>query len=299
MNFFQDLSIATTAHNNETMSSAMLKSFADNIGGVREIILVDDASSPSIAAVSGASPMRIVRNSKALGFCKASDVALRAVETPYALLVDADVLFQPGDFAGGFEAFKEGNWAWINFRQVNFQGEPQASYENPLLKPWLFAAGNQIARWWDDKSRPPLPEDSANRIVPVEVAHSSATLVKMDAFRAVGGFDPWYWQCQSDVDLSLRLRDAGYRVGVDFGYTVMHDGTGGKTGGTARLLDLYRSRVHLYENAFPLTRFYLRPLLFFRHLAEVLWFAGIAPFRRDEKLATRMAMLKGAFYGYR
>ncbi len=298
MKSFDELTIATTAHNNPAMSSAMLKSFFGNVGTVREIVMVDDASAPPLSLLPGTSPMRIVRNEKALGFCKASDVALRAVETPYALLVDADVLFEPGDFAGGFDEFKKENWTWVNFRQVNFQGEPQASYEEPLLKPWLFAAGNQVAHWWERSSISPRPEDR-HRIARVEVAHSSATLVKMEAFRAIGGFDPWYWQCQSDVDISLRLRDAGYRVGVDLGYTVKHDGAGGKTGGTARVLDLYRSRVHLYECAFPLSRFYLRPLLFLRHLAEVLWFVTIAPFKRDERLATRIAMLKGALYGYR
>ncbi len=296
---FDDLTIATTAHNNSAMSSAMLKSFSDNVGSVREIVLVDDASVPPTTVLSVASPIRIVRNEKALGFCKASDTALRGVATPYALLVDADVLFEPGDFVGGFDEFKKGNWAWVNFRQVNFQGEPQSSYEDPLMTPWLFAVGNQIADWWERGSRSPRPTDDRHRIAPVEVAHSSATLVKMDAFRTIGGFDPWYWQCQSDVDISLRLRDAGYGVGVDLGYTVKHDGAGGKTGGSARVLDLYRSRVHLYEHAFPLSRFYLRPLLFLRHLAEVFWFAAIAPFKRDERLASRIVMLKGVLYGYR
>src|SRR5689334_6991111 len=108
MNSFDDLSIATTAHNNAAMSSAMLRSFADNVGAVREIVVVDDASVSPIEPAAGPSPVRLVRNEKPLGFCKASDAALRAVQTPYALLVDADVLFEPGDFAGGFSEFKKG-----------------------------------------------------------------------------------------------------------------------------------------------------------------------------------------------
>ena len=298
MNVFEDLTLATTAHNNPEMSLAMLRSFAENVGSPAEIVIVDDGSVPPMTKPDLVSPARLVRKENAVGFCKASDQALREVQTPYALLVDADVLFQPGDFAGGFDEFKKGNWAWVNFRQINFEGRPQASYEHPLMKPWLFAAGNQIASWWQDESAP-QPRDRRHRIARVEVAHSSATMVKMDAFRVIGGFDPWYWQCQSDIDLSLRLRDAGFGVGVDLGYTVKHDGTGGKTGGTARVLDLYRSRVHLYERAFPLSRFYLRPLLFLRHLVEVIWFAAIAPFKRDERLGTRIAMLKGVLYGYR
>jgi GT2 family glycosyltransferase len=232
-----------------------------------------------------------------MGFCNASDRALREVQTKYGLLVDADVLFEPGDFAGGYDEFKTNNWAWINFRQVNFQGQPQGSYEHPLMPPWVFAAGNQVfARWqkFQSKPRPAFGQ----RIAEVDAAHSSCVLINMEAFRAVAGFDPWYWQCQSDVDLSLRLRKSGYRVGVDLGYQVKHHGAGGKSGGTARVMDLYRSRVHLYEKMFPASRLYLRPLLFVRHLLELAWFAAIAPFKKDSRLITRLKMLKGALRGY-
>ena len=219
------------------------------------------------------------------------------MQTRYALLVDADVLFQPGDFEGGFREFRASKWAWINFRQVSFAGEEQNSYEQPLMPPWIFAAGNQVFSWWNKRHEPPQPAPDA-RIAPVDAAHSSCTLVDMEAFRAIGGFDPWYWQCQSDVDLSLRFRENGYRVGIDTGYCVKHEGSGGKTGGTSRVLDLYRSRVRLYERAYPLSRFYLRPMLFVRHAFEVAWFAAVAPFKDDARLGTRVQMLKGALKGY-
>src|SRR5206468_6938365 len=46
------------------------------------------------------SGVRLIRNEQPHGFCQASDTALCAVRTKYALLVDADILFPPGDFAG-------------------------------------------------------------------------------------------------------------------------------------------------------------------------------------------------------
>ena len=297
MTHFSDLTLATTVHNNVELCSAMLSSFVSNVGRVAEVVVVDDASesAPILPAVGSA--VRLIRHDRALGFCKASDRALREVRTPYALLVDADVLFDPGNFAGGFAEFKKNRWAWINFRQTNFDGDPQAGYEHPLMPPSLFAAGNQVFTWWLRRQPEPVP-DRGERIAPVEVAHSSCTLVDMGAFRAVGGFDPWYWQCQSDVDLSLRLRDRGYRVGVDLGYTVRHHGAGGKTGGRARVVDLYRARLHLYENAFPSSRLYLRPILFVRHVAELIWFGLASLFKRDSRLESRVELLKGVWHGY-
>jgi GT2 family glycosyltransferase len=298
MKRFDDLTIATTVHNNFEMSAAMLSSFEANVGLAAEISLVDDASSPSRPLPSTVAPIKVIRADQPSGFCKASDLALRQVRTKYALLVDADVLFDPGDFEAGYIEFRKAEWAWVNFRQVSFGGQPQNSYEQPLMPPWVFAGGNQVLTWWQQFHRNPGPSRPGQRIVPVEAVHSSCTLVDMDAFRAVGGFDPWYWQCQSDVDLSLRLRKGGYGVGVDLGYTVRHDGAGGKGGGATRVLDLYRSRVHLYEHAYPASRFYLRPLLFVRHLAEVVWFAIRALFKRDTRLRTRIELLKGVLQGY-
>lgn len=298
MTRFDDLTIATTVHNNVATSADMLRSFEAHIGQVKEIVVVDDHSDPPLTSPTCLSPVRIIRTDKPLGFCKASDLALRAVQTEYALLVDADVLFQPGDFAGGFSEFRKGSWAWVNFQQISFQGAKQASYEQPLMPPWVFAAGNQFFSRWQQLQAEPERRPNGLRIVPVEAVHSSCTLVDMKAFHAVGGFDPWYWQCQSDVDLSLRLRRKGYGVGVDLGYEVKHEGAGGRSGDPARVFDLYRARVHLYEETYPLSRIYLRPLLFLRHLGEVVWFALARLFGKGDRLTSRVQMLKGAFHGY-
>ncbi|MEY2572747.1 MAG: hypothetical protein QOJ87_960 [Verrucomicrobiota bacterium] len=298
MTSFADLSIATTTHNNYQMLADMLRSFETNLGTVDKIVIVDDGSRRPCALPPVSSGVRLIRNEQPHGFCQASDMVLCAVRTKYALLVDADVLFEPGDFAGGFAEFQKQNWAWVNFRQTNFHGQPQAGYEQPLMPPWIFAAGNQALSWWEKLQQAPVRRPG-ERIVEVEAAHSSCTLVNMEAFRAVDGFDHWYWQCQSDIDLSLRLRKAGWRVGVDLGYQVKHEGAGGKSGGAPRVLDLYRSRVHLYEQFYPSSRFYLRPLLFVRHLFEVAWFAMVALFKNEPRLPLRIEMVKGVLKGYR
>jgi GT2 family glycosyltransferase len=295
---FAELTLATTIHNNARMSAEMLQSFETNLGTVDKIVIVDDCSSRPCPLPPVSSGVRLIRLETAHGFCHASDVALRAVQTKYALLVDADVLFEPGDFVGGLAEFQKGNWAWVNFRQTNFQGQPQTAYEQPMIPPWIFAAGNQVLKIWEKFQRAPMPAPNA-RIVEVEAAHSSCTLVNMEAFHAAGGFDRAYWQCQSDIDLSLRLREAGQRVGIDFGYCVKHEGAGGKTGGPARVLDLYRSRLRLYEHFHPASRLYLRPLLFVRHALEMAWFALVALFKNEPRLQTRVEMLKGVLKGYR
>src|SRR5437588_10557347 len=102
MTRFDDLTLATTVHNNAEMCAAMLRSFELNVGCAAEVIMLDDGSAAPVTIPPLASPIRFIRIESALGFCKASDRALREVHTDYALLVDADVRFEADDFAGGF-----------------------------------------------------------------------------------------------------------------------------------------------------------------------------------------------------
>ena len=295
---FDDLTIATTVQNNIALCIAMLRSFDANVGTPAGIIVLDDASEMPPHFPTFSAPVFTLRNQTAAGFCKAADRALREVQTKYALLVDADVVFEPGDFEGGYHEFMKNNWAWVNFRQTSFEGRAQDSLEHPLMPPWVFAAGNQVFAAWQKFQRPPKPLPG-ERIAAVDAAHSSCALVNLEAFRAVDGFDLEFWQCQSDVDLSLRLRERGHRVGVDLSYTIKHHGVGGKTGQFARVHDLYRARLRLYERAYPRSRHYLRPTLLVRHALELIWFALIAPFKKDGRLRSRLELLKGVWKGYR
>jgi len=99
-------------------------------------------------------------------------------------------------------------------------------------------------------------------------------------------------------ETEFHIAERGYGVGVDLGYTVRHHGAGGKSGDVSRVLDLYRARLHLYETTYPASRFYLRPVLFVRHVVELIWFALIAPAKKDARLTTRVRLLKGVWHGY-
>jgi GT2 family glycosyltransferase len=245
--------------------------------------------------------VRLLRNEKARGFGMASDQALRAVRTQLALLVDADITFLPGDFAAALAAFRaEARLGWSNFQQVSAEGKPGASSEVLIAPAWVYALGNAaVGRWERGRMRSYRPEMLGERIAAVPVAHSSSALVRMEAFREVDGFDARFWQCQADNDFCLRLARAGWKVGVDQVYTVRHDGIGGKTGGAARVWDLYRGKLLFYETHRPGCRVYLRPMLAARHLAE----AGVAALRRGPRAehvraAFRLRLAAGVWRGY-
>lgn len=299
---FHNLTLASTVHNNAEMSKEMVDSFLQRVGVPAEVILVDDASLLPVKASDYDTSVRIIRSDTGLGFCGASDRALREVRTDFAVLVDADVIFLAGDFAGGYAAFCDDvNAAWCVFAQVNSAGLRTGSYFSRLPPAWLFGLGNQATALWMRFADAESASTTQGRLVRVGAAHSSSTLVRLAAFRQINGFDRWYWQCESDIDLSLRFIRHGYTVAIDPGYTVCHEGVGGKTGGPKRIIDLYRAKLHLYETFDPDCRSYLRWLLWCRHLLEALYFT-LSKLGFDNgagaKLSLRMTMLRTVFNGY-
>jgi GT2 family glycosyltransferase len=301
MSFHPELTIATTLHNNLERWMEMARSFEREAGQAAEIIAIDDASRVP-AAISGLhSPLRLIRNNTARGFAAASDQALREVKTPFALLLDADITFLPGDFRAAFDSFQSlPRLAWSNFRQINATGSPGGSCEEIIPPAWIYALGNQVTgRWLDRRRRTLRPCLLNDRIESVPIAHSSSALVRMNALREIGGFDLRYWQCQSDNDVCRRLTKAGWLVGIDRFYTVRHDGIGGRTGGPSRVYDLYRGKLLFYEIHEPKSRAYLRFLLALRHLLE----AVLLLLRRGDRpghlrTAFRLRLALSALRGY-
>jgi len=300
MQSYPELSVATTIHNNLDRWMEMALSFEREVGRPAEIVAVDDGSKIPAKIDGLRSPLRLLRNETPHGFCGASDEALDEVKTPFALLLDADITFLPGDFAAAFAAFKAvPKLAWSNFLQIGFSGNVSSPSEDVLPPAWIYGLGNQVQwRWSKRKAKTLKPAFVSGRVKSVTIAHSSSALVRMKAFREIDGFDRRFWQCESDNDVCLRLLGAGWKIGVDQVYTVRHDGIGGRTGGRKRTYDLYRSRLMLYEIHEPASRFYLRPLLALRHLLEAG--ATLARPGSDDHLAPsfRFRLATAALKGY-
>lgn len=135
-------------------------------------------------------PLRVEGGIGNLGFGRGINAALTATEAKYVLLLNQDAIPEPGSI--------EALWSEVASDSVD------------------------VAAW----EMRQIPYEHPKRYNPVtleaEWVSGAAVLLRVDAMRAVGGFEPRIFMYGEDVDLSWRLRCKGWRLRYLPRCTVIH-----------------------------------------------------------------------------
>ncbi|MDP9463142.1 MAG: mycofactocin biosynthesis glycosyltransferase MftF [Actinomycetota bacterium] len=167
-----------------------------------DVVIVDDASVPPLAAMPGQRTIRLSTNS---GPAAARNAGLAEVSTPLVAFVDTDVDLGDGWLDALLPHFSDSLVALVAPRVASSNGSTTlAAYEttrSPLdlgSQPARIAAGTRVS------------------YVP-----ATALLARTDMLRAIGGFDEAL-RVGEDVDMVWRLIDAGHRCRYEPASTVHH-----------------------------------------------------------------------------
>ena len=138
------------------------------------------------------------------GRSEARNLGVEAARTPFVAFLDDDDLALPGRLERQRAALEEAWWAPLAFgrvRVVDGEGRPEEEWNRLLDRRF-----SRLAR-----ARAVSYEDVLAIQAPI---YTSATMVRRDAFLAVGGFDPAF-EAYEDLDLYLRLARAGDLLPVE------------------------------------------------------------------------------------
>jgi len=177
-----------------------------------ELLVVDNASSDSPEVAVGSS-VRVLRSAENLGFAGGCNLGASATSAEILFFLNPDAAPLPGcldalrDAAGAHPDW--GCWqalvAMKGGRTVNTSGGESH---------WLGIG-------WSGRLGDPVASVGEDRLV--GFASGAALCVRRGAWEAAGGFDEDYFMYGEDLDLSLRLRLAGWGVGLAAGAAVEHD----------------------------------------------------------------------------
>jgi GT2 family glycosyltransferase len=216
------------------------------------VVVVDNASADgSAAAVREAFPAAtVVANAENVGFGRAANQGLRAAQTPYVLLLNSDAELRPGALAALAAVLDERPDVAIVGPRTRFaDGAIQLSWG---ARPGLLAEWKQrrLVRGLESREGGALrhAEALAGREHEPDWLSASCWLARREALDAVGLFDEGFFLYWEDVDLCLRLRDAGWRLVFTPTAEVVHrQGVSKARSEGHALAEYHRSHLRFYR----------------------------------------------------
>ncbi len=210
-----ELSVIMVVHNNFALTLQSLASLRANCPGPIQVIIIDSGSTDETRHlanyVSGTHLLQLDYN---VGFVRGCNAALEFVTADTVLYLNNDVELAPGAVAAAIQRLRsDSGTGAVGAKIVRTHG-------------LLQEAGCIIWRdgWTTGYQRDqPAIAPEANFVRGVDFCSAAFLLVRTSLLRDLGGFDdafaPAYFE---DVDLCIRIREAGYRIVYDPAVVVHH-----------------------------------------------------------------------------
>jgi N-acetylglucosaminyl-diphospho-decaprenol L-rhamnosyltransferase len=210
------VAVVVVCHDSAAEVVPTLQALREQLSPGDEVVIVDNASTDGTPdAVRAAAPeATVIESGDNLGFAGGCHAGVRASTAPLILLLNPDAVPAPG-CVDALRACASDRPHWGAWQALVTMPDEQV----------VNTAGNVVHYlgfgWAGDCGRPVARIDP--RPHEVGFASGAALVVRREAWDAVGGFDERYFMYGEDLDLSLRLRLAGWGVGIAPAARVAHD----------------------------------------------------------------------------
>jgi GT2 family glycosyltransferase len=235
------LSIVIVAWNEHEALSRTLPPLTEQLAEGDELIVVDNGSTdgtPELVAEL-APQARVVSMGENRGFAPAVNAGADAAQGELLLILNPDAMPRPG-FSEAIRrplADARGWGAWMGL----------VTAEEGRIVNSLGGVVHFTGIAWAGGAGDPVPERLEAGEVPF--VSGACLAIPLASWRRLGGFPPEYFLYHEDVDVSLRLRLAGERLGIEPAAVVDHDYEFHRRGQKMRLLE--RNRWATVLRAYP------------------------------------------------
>lgn len=225
--------VIVTFNGRERLARA-LESLACQTAPAGQLIVVDNASADgTVEWLRAEHPgVELVVNDDNLGFGRAVNIGAARVREEHLVLINNDVVCEPAFLEAITRPFADpavGMVAGVLLQEADpGRIDTAGLILDRTLRSWDHLAGEPVAVLDRD---PPAPAGPCG----------GAAAYRADAFTGLGGFDESLFAYWEDVDLTIRMRDAGWRcaLAADARALHAHGATTGAMSPRMRALDAY------------------------------------------------------------
>jgi N-acetylglucosaminyl-diphospho-decaprenol L-rhamnosyltransferase len=246
-----ELSVVVVNYNaGDYLARSVASVFALANGLGVEVLVIDNASrdGSARAALAAEPRMRLIENVENRGLSAAWNQGAGETSAPWILFLNPDAELSAGELSAFLKVANERPDVAVVGPLIR---NPDGSiYESGRVFPTVaqavghaflgpFVQDNRFSRAyrqsdWDRRSERE-----------VDWVSGAAMLVRRSAFEEVGRFDEGFWLYGEELDLSTRLRDAGWSVLFSPELEVVHEGAV-STGRSRRMAILHSMSIYRY-----------------------------------------------------
>jgi GT2 family glycosyltransferase len=222
------------------------------------VIVVDNGSADGSAEmVAHDFPfIQLIRNSTNRGFAAACNQGIAASDGPFVLLLNPDTLVTEPALQGLLDVMNaQPDVGTCGPRILNTDGSPQASVRKfPTLRALVcdelgLSTAFPRIRWLTGYRLSSWPLQATTE---VDQLGGSCLMLRRAALEQIGVMDEKFFMYFEEVDLCLRLRNAGWRILYIYDITIIHaGGQSSKTDRDNSLRHRYRSLFSFYRKYHP------------------------------------------------
>lgn len=238
-----DLSIIILTYNTKDITLECLKHLTQaDFGEIKvEVIVVDNASSDGTTDKIQNSKLKvqnrdvkIIKNVKNLGFAAGNNVGIKETTGEYILLLNSDVMVETDTLANHWKFVnQQPQFAASTCRLLLSNGSMDPACFRGFPTPWAsFTYLSGLERLFPHHhwfSAYHLGWLDRNQIQTVDVVSGGFLWIKHSVLDKIGLFDEQFFMYAEDIDLCMRLKQAGYYIGYNPAAKALHlKGTSGR-----------------------------------------------------------------------
>jgi glycosyltransferase involved in cell wall biosynthesis/GT2 family glycosyltransferase len=215
------LTLVTVAWNSGELLPASVEAFrrsGEAAAAPTEVVVVDNASTDGSAGVARAAGAdRVVENPLNVGFVVAASQGLALATSDWVLLANPDLVVSEAFVGVVLEAAATAPPdVAVLVPDIRYASDPRVINSRGLEVDDVGVPAERDAGRAADTVDPPSE---------VFGASSSASILRVEALRRVGGLEPAYFAYLEDVDVAWRLRKSGYRALLLPDALALHEGS--------------------------------------------------------------------------